>query len=597
MQYKIWRYPYSRFGGLNSLKPDNTQDETLTAVDVYTDEVLADIAANGFNAIWLHAVFADVTQVPEFPEFGQNAMAHVKALNTLAARSAKHGIKIFLYFQPVRAIATGNKEFWKNHAECAGQIEMSGEQIIKEHLGEPLEVASLCTSVPAVKNWIRDAATFLAANVPDLGGVILITASEYPGHCYSHRKKKDPSEWTPLIECPRCREREGWEVALEEILLVHEGLRKVSDRQEVIAWNWGWSMWLPTPCKELLEKLPKDVILMADCERGGVQDMAERPSFPIDEYSLSYAGPSPRCSGTLGLGRKLGLRGMLKLQLGTTHELGSVLDLPLMTNIFRKADFLKKNPDMGYMGCWNFGNSTSANTAGFNFFLRKETPENEEEALKAFASFYFPACDPEGVLQAWLLMEQGSRYMPFFIPFLYRGCHAHGLSYSSIFHPGPLNSRTAGNSYRPCENRGDDLSSSTNSPGSFSLDELISNLGKMAVIWKIAAQTMLKAVGEKDEKKEAGNMFICASCMQSAEHAYRAYRLRLNWEEKKSSELLHVVNGEIENVKNALFWVEKDPRQGWHGEAFVRMFTPESMREKLRILEEIQSKLSAASQA
>ena len=51
---------------------------------------------------------------------------------------------------------------------------MSSEQLIEEHMEEPLEVASLCTSVPAVKNWMRDAASFLAKNVPDLGGVILI---------------------------------------------------------------------------------------------------------------------------------------------------------------------------------------------------------------------------------------------------------------------------------------------------------------------------------------------------------------------------------------------------------------------------------------
>lgn len=57
---------------------------------------------------------------------------------------------------------------------------------------------------------------------------------------------------------------------------------------------------------------------------------------------------------------------------------------------------------------------------------------------------------------------------------------------------------------------------------------------------------------------------------------------------------MHIVNGEMENVKAALPWVEKDPRQGWHGEAYVRMFTPESMKEKLQYLEDLQKKLSSA---
>lgn len=70
-QYRIWRSPYSRFGGLNSLRPDDTTDETVTAVDCYTDDVLREIAENGFNAIWLHSVLANITHLDIFPEFGK----------------------------------------------------------------------------------------------------------------------------------------------------------------------------------------------------------------------------------------------------------------------------------------------------------------------------------------------------------------------------------------------------------------------------------------------------------------------------------------------------------------------------------------------
>ena len=52
----------------------------------------------------------------------------------------------------------------------------------------------------------------------------------------------------------------------------------------------------------------------------------------------------------------------------------------------------------------------------------------------------------------------------------------------------------------------------------------------------------------------------------------------------------------MENIKNTLPWVEKDPRQGWHGEAYERMFTPESMKEKLLYLETLQTKLLSAVQ-
>ena len=96
-QYRIWRSPYSRFGGLNSLRPDDTTDETVTAVDCYTDDVLREIAENGFNAIWLHSVLANITHLDIFPEFGKHAELHIRNLSTLISRAAKYGIRVFLY--------------------------------------------------------------------------------------------------------------------------------------------------------------------------------------------------------------------------------------------------------------------------------------------------------------------------------------------------------------------------------------------------------------------------------------------------------------------------------------------------------------------
>ena len=233
-QYRIWRSPYSRFGGLNSLRPDDTTDETVTAVDCYTDDVLREIAENGFNAIWLHSVLANITHLDIFPEFGKHAELHIRNLSTLISRAAKYGIRVFLYFQPVRSVAAENREFWNRHSECAGQREKATEQVLDANKDQLIDMICLCTSVPAVKQWIADASAQLAEKLPELGGVILITASEYPGHCYSHRRKKDATPWTPLIECPRCREREPWEVAAELVNLVHDGIRRHSDRIELI---------------------------------------------------------------------------------------------------------------------------------------------------------------------------------------------------------------------------------------------------------------------------------------------------------------------------------------------------------------------------
>lgn len=589
MKYRIWRSPYSRFGGLESLHPEDLKDETISAAECYTDETLQEISANGFNGIWVHCVLASVIHLDSFPEFGKNAEKHLESLRILVERAKKHNIKVFLYFQPVRSVAAENHAFWQAHSDCMGQHEISSEQILKENLNGELEMISLCTSVPKVKQWIRDASSVLAKELPELGGVILITASEYPGHCYSHRRKANPSRWSPLIQCPRCREREPWEVAAELVNLVHSGIRRHSAQMEVIAWNWGWTSYVPSPCRPLLEKLPKDVILMAGFERGGYMDLAERPHQKIDEYSLTYDGPSPLCKEVLETAKALGLKRMVKLQLGTTHELASVVNLPLMQSIFHKALWLRENPDVSYLGCWNFGNMFSANTCGFNCFLHEDHPAQEKAALQKFAESYFPSCDSELLIRAWKTFGKAMKHIPFAIPFLYNGVHSHALSYKEIYCMGPLKRTYAGCSYLPMADRGDDLARSlNNNDWGYSPDEVIHALGKLGAIWECGTDLMRDALEScKDDKKELGNAIICGCLWKSTEHAYRAYRLRQNWESEKIGEMRHIIFAELENIRFALPWVEKDDRQGYHGEAHCRFFDPASIREKAVLLEKM----------
>lgn len=102
---------------------------------------------------------------------------HIRNLSTLISRAAKYGIRVFLYFQPVRSVAAENREFWNRHSECAGQREKATEQVLDANKDQLIDMICLCTSVPAVKQWIADASAQLAEKLPELGGMILITAA------------------------------------------------------------------------------------------------------------------------------------------------------------------------------------------------------------------------------------------------------------------------------------------------------------------------------------------------------------------------------------------------------------------------------------
>ncbi len=66
--------------------------------------------------------------------------------------------------------------------------------------------ARLCVSHPEVRRWLADALASVFSQVPGLGGVFTITASENPTHCASHGRHKD---------CPRCRDRTAAELIAE----------------------------------------------------------------------------------------------------------------------------------------------------------------------------------------------------------------------------------------------------------------------------------------------------------------------------------------------------------------------------------------------
>lgn len=111
----------------------------------------------------------------------------------------------------------------------------------------------------------------------------------------------------------------------------------------------------------------------------------------------------------------------------------------------------------------------------------------------------------------------------------------------------------AGCSYLPSL-RGDDLSPSCTIPGhEYSLDEIISALGKMGVIWEIGAELMEEALAScPDDRKELGNAIVCGCLWRSAENAYRAYRLRKEWSDEKVHEMRRIILAELETLHKAL---------------------------------------------
>lgn len=567
---KIWRSWHSAFGEFSRhFRPGD--DECWTAPEAYTDAELARIRGEGFNAVWVHAQLNQLVRTDVFPELGEHAEELRQRLDLLIERAARHGIAVYLYMQIPRGLPQEHP-LWRNHPECAGLPDM-----YPDTAGEPVIMLPMCTSAAKTREYLRKAAAELARKLPRLAGVILITASEYPSHCYgrSGRQIPDGGQWKFIpVDCPRCLRRTPAEIIAEAIALVAEGIHAESPSMRVIAWNWSWTFFEESPCLNILRRLPSGISLLVDFERGG-----RRPDgSTVEEYSLGYAGPSERFLQVCSEARRRGLEVLAKFQLGTTHELATAPNLPALENIRRKACRLAALDLKGFMGCWNFGNMPSANVAAFHFFLA-----HPDLALEDFATDYLPGCDPAKTAEAWRMFTAALETYPFNNSWLYFG--PTNFSPALPLRPGPLSAVSGGRSWLAEPVRGDNIAKAFKQ---CSPEEAIAAFSRLVPVWEQGVKRLREGLAGLESpraKEELSSSPACGMLFRGALNGVRSYRLKLHWRESCLEEWRRIAADELNNLKRLLPVVEQDSRIGYHIEAHEYLFTAPLIRRKIKNLE------------
>ena len=564
--FRIWR----------SSDSDFYKDETLHAAEVYTSDSLRKIADAGFNAVWIRGILRDIAPTRVFPELGRNSAVHIRSLRTVIRRGDRVGIRLFLYLQEPMGMPP-EAAFWKRHPETKGITRL-------ETFAGPM--STMCTSEPQVTAFLRKAAGTLSKRLPGLAGAILITASEYMSHCYSHYPVNPEITFLPdtpkgPLGCPRCARRHPREIVREIIENVHNGFGDAGNGAKVIAWNWSWNVYEKDPQARIINSLPRDVTVQAGFERGDTKVILGKLRT-IDEYALSFAGPSRRFLESCKTARGNGMKVMAKLQIGATHELATVPNLPLIGSLYEKVRAMRKHKISSFMGCWNFGNMLTANTAAFNRFLTTKRLPSRRQALVAFARDYFPGCNAQQVAEAWETFGGAMDSYPFCVPFMYHGPLNYAVAHP--IEPGPLDKRPVGPSWLPAE-RGDELKESF---GCYRLSEIIKGLGILTRTWWKGVETFegaLAACKAPAAREEINTARMCGHCFQSGWNLYRAYRLRRNWKASRLKAMLAIMRNERGHLADAAAIAQADKRMGFHIEPQLQMFNASSIRRKLRKLD------------
>ncbi|HEY8742186.1 MAG TPA: hypothetical protein VIU62_03760, partial [Chloroflexota bacterium] len=227
-----------------ALYGDPLLDEEL---DPYPDGYLARLADCGVDGVWLQAVLYRLALFPWQPDLSAGYERRLAALNRLVTRARKHGLGLYLYLNEPRAMPP---DFFRRHPQLQGVAQR--------------DLATICTSLPEVQDYLREAVRSLCLAVPDLAGLFTITASENLTNCWSHHHGEG---------CPRCARRSAAEVIAEVNRLIDEGRRAAGSRSRLLIWDWGWR---DDDAEATIAALPADAALISVSEwqlpirRGGV---------------------------------------------------------------------------------------------------------------------------------------------------------------------------------------------------------------------------------------------------------------------------------------------------------------------------------------
>lgn len=356
--------------------------------DPYPAGYLARLSQAGVTGVWLPAVLHKLSPCPWTPERSARWEERLENLRALVARARRENIRVLLYLNEPRALP---RRFFERRPQLQGVVE-------GDH-------AALCTSVPEVQEYLREAVSRVCRAVPDLGGLFTITASENLSNCWSHGSGG---------QCPRCGKRAPAEVIGEVNRLMAEGIRGAGSRAELIAWDWGWD---DTWAEEAIRALPAEAALMSvsewslPIERGGIKST-------VGEYSLSCIGPGPRAMRHWKAARERGLRTLAKVQAGNTWELSAVPYIPAVENVGRHGENLRGAGVDGVMLGWTLGGYPSPNLE-----VMAETLEgaSAEEAMRRVAERRFGAGLAAEVVGAWRGFSAAFREFPFHINVAYSG--------------------------------------------------------------------------------------------------------------------------------------------------------------------------------
>lgn len=523
-------------------------------VDPFPDGYLNQLFHQDADGVWIYALLEDLVPSPVFEGLGKDS-GGLRRLRNIVDRAASRGLKVYIYLNEPRA---QRPAFYEKYPDAKGQAEEG--------------MFALCTSSKEVQEHLRRSFEKLFREVPGLGGVFVITASENLSNCYSHY-------YRTKISCPRCSKRTSAEVIVESIRCMAEGTWAANPDAKFIVWDWSWHSVLGEEVPaQIIKQLPKGVGLMADFERGTPIVRGGVP-MNVEEYSISIVGPSARAKLRSEQATQYGFDFLGKVQLSTTWECGTVPFIPVPNLLARKAQALHNVGADGVMATWTIGSYPSPNTEAFS--IKNWNPNlPEADVLQRIALRRYGAEAAPSAVRGWTKMSEAfTQEYPFFESYLPPLQHGPSLPLYRKDITGAYGNATLFN----CK---DDWRRWTYPFTPEAMSQLLKHLCDR---WDDGVEDLKEAAGKASgsrrrlAERDLGVAWMTGYHWRAYAHGLDFYRAR---DSGNAAELKAVATRELEATEQAFRLVRSDSRLGWEAE-LQYFYRPLDVLERLLSLDAV----------
>jgi hypothetical protein len=575
-------------------RPPGMRDELMDDVDYYPDQYLNRLAHEGVNGLWLTIEFRDLVATSYTPAAGKDAEKRLAKLRKTVEKCLQYGIRTYIFCIEPRAWEPDNPVI-KHFPELSGAPNGRG--------------SFFCPMSQTAHNYLYESVNKIFNSVPGLGGMINITHGERGTTCLS--TVSSASDYKGKINCPRCSDKEPWEILHASLSAMEQGMHDAAPNAELISW-----LYMPSPQRfitgdpyslgewvyDLPAHTPEGVILQFNFE-SGVSRTEFGKLLVGGDYWISNPGPSSRFSRVAEVARENRTKMSAKIQTGNSHEVATVPFVTVPSLLFRKFSAMRHLGVSHTMLCWYFGNYPGLMNKAAGLLSMEPFPESDDIFLHQLASIYWKKEDIPKVVEAWKLFSEGYSNYPLTNLFQYYGPVHDGPVWPLLLKPAdaPLSPTWqigSSSTLKPWPPSGDRIGECIGDV--LTLEEVVELTQRMTSSWEkgIAVLTGLQDhyTGEPERLSDISVAKALGIQLNSGYNILHFYLLREKMFRTEGRErldilkqLIKIIEKEIELDGQLLTLCEKDSRLGFHSEAEGYKYFPEKIKWRMEQLKSVLS--------